>query len=998
MTKPRSLGRVSRVVLICLVIWAMSSLFPAGASGASIGVNEAANIDFVLGAGGSISGFVRDGGGTPVEGATVHALADASSVSEYDTTAADGSYSIVNLTPGGYRVDVTAAGYAGEYYGGLYAPPAAPNVTVADLTDTPGIDFTLGPGGSISGVVEDGNGDPIELAVVSATTEAHPGGTSFTDENGTYLISNLAPGSYTVQAYATGYVWEYYDGVYEEPAGPNVAVADLADTPNVDFTLGAGGSISGVVTDAGGTPIEGASVSAVGTFFGSAITGADGTFTITTLAPGSYWVSAKADGYVSEYYNDVYQIPLAPNVAVTDQADTPDIDFALAVGGSISGFVRNEEGSPIQNATVRAVGNSLAFVQTGSDGGYSLPHLAAGAYMVSVEADGYVDEYYSNVYDLLSATAVAVTDLTNTPGIDFALGPGGSISGFVRDGGGDPIEGATVHAWQEHSWGDDLTAADGSYTITGLAPGDYLVQADANGYALEYYNGVYTWPAATTVHVVAPDASPPTMPVVTDDGATTSNAGQLHAWWTATDAESGIAEYQYAIGTTSGGTDVVGWTSAGTATEVTKTGLSLTVGSTYYISVKAANTAGLWSGVGTSDGISVIAPDTTPPATPVVTDDGATTTDAGQLHASWTAADAESGVAAYQYAIGTTSGGVDVVGWTSAGTATEVTKTGLSLTVGSTYYISVKACNGSGLWSEVGSSDGIKLAAPPDATPPTTPVVTDDGATTESTSQLHASWTAADAESGVAEYQYAIGTTSGGTDVVGWTSTGTDAQVTRTGLVLTPGATYYFSVKARNGQEAWSGAGSSDGIAVSARDTVEKGLSESGGTVVTPDGKVSAEFPEGAVTGDVTVTIESADYPSDKEAPAGFKAGGVCFVIQVTDAGGNPVSTLDEPVVITVKYTQADLDALGGDPGQLVLAYYDEEAGDWVTLKTSVDTESMTLSASTTHLSTWAIMQDTGTAGGGTPVWVWVIVGIAAVLGVGGAALLLSRRSARPQQ
>ena len=52
-----------------------------------------------------------------------------------------------------------------------------------------------------------------------------------------------------------------------------------------------------------------------------------------------------------------------------------------------------------------------------------------------------------------------------------------------------------------------------------------------------------------------------------------------------------------------------------------------------------------------------------------------------------------------------------VLAWTSAGTATERTITGLSLETGQTYYVSVKAQNGQGLWSEVGSSDGITVSA-----------------------------------------------------------------------------------------------------------------------------------------------------------------------------------------------------------------------------------------------------------------------------------------------
>ena len=222
---------------------------------------------------------------------------------------------------------------------------------------------------------------------------------------------------------------------------------------------------------------------------------------------------------------------------------------------------------------------------------------------------------------------------------------------------------------------------------------------------------------------------------------------------------------------------MAGWTWAGTATGVTRTGLSLTEGVTYYFSVKAMNGAGLWSAVGSSDGIT---DDRTPPSTPVVTDDGVYTTSNSSLHASWISTDPHVPIVGYQYAIGSTPGGVDVVGWTSVGTAAQVTATGLTLATGLTYYFSVKAVNAAGLWSAVGGSDGITV----DTTPPTTPVVVDDGNYTASTSTLHATWRSTDPESGIANYEYAIGTSPGAADVVGWTSAGTAIQVTRTDLSL----------------------------------------------------------------------------------------------------------------------------------------------------------------------------------------------------------------------
>ena len=104
-----------------------------------------------------------------------------------------------------------------------------------------------------------------------------------------------------------------------------------------------------------------------------------------------------------------------------------------------------------------------------------------------------------------------------------------------------------------------------------------------------------TAPAGTTVN----DGT-------SDDIAYTGLDTTLSAVWAAfTETVSGIAKYEYAIGTSSGGTDIVTWTSNSTDTTVTKTGLSLTSGSTYYVSVRATDNAGNESTTVTSDGVIV---------------------------------------------------------------------------------------------------------------------------------------------------------------------------------------------------------------------------------------------------------------------------------------------------------------------------------------------------------------------------------------------------------
>lgn len=73
-------------------------------------------------------------------------------------------------------------------------------------------------------------------------------------------------------------------------------------------------------------------------------------------------------------------------------------------------------------------------------------------------------------------------------------------------------------------------------------------------------------------------------------------------WDDAIDENSSVQFYEYCIGTDPGFSDITGWTNNGLNTNFTESSLPLNAGTTYYVSVRSTNNAGLLSDVSTSDG------------------------------------------------------------------------------------------------------------------------------------------------------------------------------------------------------------------------------------------------------------------------------------------------------------------------------------------------------------------------------------------------------------
>ncbi len=292
-----------------------------------------------LAPGGTISGHVyQSDNTTPIEGAKVAVFKGVLNVIASAFSDVNGYYQLTGLPTGQYVLQANAAGYAAEWYRDSITAQGANPVPVNAPGDTSGIDFTLEPGSTISGhVYQQGTTAGIEGALVIVTKGAS-GGIAWTlsAADGSYITPGLPAGEYGLWALVQGYAGEWYQ---ESSSSANATLVQVTVPGNVsgkDFTLEVGSSISGHVYQSDNvTPITGAQVVAFGSDvnlgpYGIGWAGADGSYTTTGLLTGNYTVQATAPGYVTEWYNNVYNQNQATPVSVTVPINTPNINFSLA--------------------------------------------------------------------------------------------------------------------------------------------------------------------------------------------------------------------------------------------------------------------------------------------------------------------------------------------------------------------------------------------------------------------------------------------------------------------------------------------------------------------------------------------------------------------------------------------------------------------------------------------------------------------------------------------
>ncbi len=486
--------------------------------------SEVGDIDFALSRLGRISGQVRDAAdGSPLAFVEVR-LAGPQETLEVRTDE-QGNYLAEGLEPGIWKVSAASFFYQDELWDDIPCQPFCnpangTPISIQLNTHAQGIDFDLQPQGRISGrVTSAATGEPIRFVSIEIyDSDGQIVGGSQTDTEGRYVAGGLPAGTYRAKTFALfiGFVDELYEEIQcldcDLDLGTPIQVSEGQEVSNIDFTLDAGGQISGRITNAiTGEGIE----SRILLYDGEGIpldiffTDPEG-FTISGLRPGAYFLEASATGFVSELYDNIpctSESPCDPlsgsSVVVAIATETSGIDFALEPFGTISGTVLDaDSGEPIANATlyVAEEGDSLlSAARTDENGRYRIT-AGSATYRVAAGHPSYRAEAFEeqacssgNVHacDLSAATPIVVEVRSNTTGIDFTLDRLSSIRGTVRDRRGRPVSGISIRAEQGDERWFAVSADDGSYVLDGLETGGYLVttRATFDGYLATIIGG-----------------------------------------------------------------------------------------------------------------------------------------------------------------------------------------------------------------------------------------------------------------------------------------------------------------------------------------------------------------------------------------------------------------------------------------------------------------------------------------------------------------------------
>lgn len=391
----------------------------------------------------------------PSEYASVQVLAGArAGVARLGSVDRDGNYRIEDLAPGSYQVNAQAGSRS-----------ARDSVDVVEGAGEILLDLEFSAGLTLTGVVLR-RGEPLRGVTISAMgTGIASVGTGTTDSEGRFELEGLQPGHHVLT------VGETLSGVSHREE------LELAGDRDVVVRVESA-RVAGTVLDATDlTPISGASVrlepledrpELMGmSVQASATTDSAGSFHFSQASAGSYRVVAQRDGYA----------PGETPITVIDGLDQEAVEIRLEPTEGLRVIVRLPSGQPAGDvfaAVVDAAGRPLinGIYSSGPEG--FVLSVGPGSWEVLVAASGTA---VSSVPVTVPAEPLRVV-LEEQALLEIRIpeieGESVRATARITAPDGHPFR-SVMWMWTRSEW----PVSGGKATITGLAPGTWLVRVEA---------------------------------------------------------------------------------------------------------------------------------------------------------------------------------------------------------------------------------------------------------------------------------------------------------------------------------------------------------------------------------------------------------------------------------------------------------------------------------------------------------------------------------------
>ena len=376
---------------------------------------------------GSISGMVTDQNGEPLNEARIIMTA-AGQVPLRAVTGEDGLFAFEEAGAVEWNLIVSARGYFNFR-----------DDVVVEADQELELEIALQPireeveTGSMSGVITDQNGEPLNEARIIMTAAGQVPLRAETGEDGLFAFEEAGAVEWNLIVSARGYFNFRDDVVLEADQELELEIALQPIREEVEM-----GSISGVVTDQNGEPLNEARVimTAAGQVPLRAVTGEDGLFAFEEAGAVEWNLIVSARGYFNFRDDVVVEADQELELEIALQPIREEVET-----GSISGVVTDQNGEPLNEARIimTAAGQIPLRAVTGEDGLFAFEEAGAVEWNLIVSARGYFNFRDDVVVEADQELELEITLQPIREEVET-----GSISGVVTDQNGEPLNEARI--------------------------------------------------------------------------------------------------------------------------------------------------------------------------------------------------------------------------------------------------------------------------------------------------------------------------------------------------------------------------------------------------------------------------------------------------------------------------------------------------------------------------------------------------------------------------